>query len=453
MTTTVTALAQDIGLARETDYYLMKEQLTEDELGLLYRVRKFAETEILPVVNPYWERGEFPFELVPKIAALNIVGDTMVGYGTTPMSAVGAGLLAYELSRVDGSIATFFAVHVGLAMQSIYLLGSEEQRQRWLPPMARLEKIGAFALTEPDHGSDAVILEATARRDGSEWVINGRKRWPGNAVWCDVIVVFARDTRRRAGQGVRRGEGQPRLRRVQDRGQGLAADDAERGHHPDQLPRLRRCPAAELQLVRRRRQGAQGHPQHRGVGIGGHGVAAYDIALNYAQRRTQFGRPIAKNQMIQSRLVEMLGEVTAMQLYCIRLGRLIDDGKMSDTMASLAKYFCSVKARFLLAAWPDILGGNGILLDFHVMRHLCDMEALVTYEGTAEIQTLIVGRDITGQSAFVPPGGVEDRRGNDGAVYSGGAAPPQVLRGRPPLDFAACRDAGHGRPSGLGHQD
>ena len=194
MTTTVTALAQDIGLARETDYYLMTDQLTEDELGLLYRVRKFAETEILPVVNPYWERGEFPFELVPKIAALNIVGDTMAGYGTTPMSAVGSGLVAYELSRIDGSIATFFAVHVGLAMQSIYLLGSEEQRQRWLPSMATMEKIGAFALTEPDHGSDSVILEATARRDGSEWVINGRKRWPGNAVWCDVIVVFARDT-------------------------------------------------------------------------------------------------------------------------------------------------------------------------------------------------------------------------------------------------------------------
>ena len=136
MTTTVTALAQDIGLARETDYYLMKDQLTEDELGLLYRVRKFAETEVLPVVNPYWERGEFPFELVPKLAGLNIVGDTMAGYGTTPMSAVGSGLVAYELSRVDGSIATFFSVHVGLAMQSIYLLGSEEQRQRWLPPMA-----------------------------------------------------------------------------------------------------------------------------------------------------------------------------------------------------------------------------------------------------------------------------------------------------------------------------
>jgi len=152
MTTTATALAQDIGLARETDYFLMKDQLTENELGLLYRVRKFAETEILPVVNSYWERGEFPFELVPKLAALNIVGDTMAGYGTTPMSAVGAGLLTYELSRIDGSIATFFAVHVGLAMQSIYLLGSLEQRQRWLPPMAKLDKIGRSRSPSPITG-------------------------------------------------------------------------------------------------------------------------------------------------------------------------------------------------------------------------------------------------------------------------------------------------------------
>src|SRR5258707_12863377 len=137
-------------------------------------------------------RGEFPFELVPRLAELNIVGDTMVGYGTTPMSAVGSGLVTYELSRIDGSIATFFAVHVGLAMQSINILGSEEQRQRYLPAMARLEKIGAFALTEPEHGSDAVILEATAQRQGDEWGLNGRKRCPGSAGWCYYSVIYAR---------------------------------------------------------------------------------------------------------------------------------------------------------------------------------------------------------------------------------------------------------------------
>jgi len=180
---TTLKLVDNIGAARGTDYFLMKEQLTKDEIELLYKVRKFGEEEVLPVVNPYWDRGEFPFELVPKTAALNIVGDTMKGYGTTPMSAVGQGLISSELSRIDGSFATFFGVHVGLAMQSIYILGSEEQKQRWLPSMAKLEKIGAFALTEPDHGSDAVILEATCQRARNEWALNGRKRWPGNAVW------------------------------------------------------------------------------------------------------------------------------------------------------------------------------------------------------------------------------------------------------------------------------
>ena len=187
-------LLDNIGRARGTDYFLMKEQLTPEEDKILSDVREFGEREVLPIVNSYWERGEFPFELVPKIAALNIVGDhNMRVHGCRPMTAVGAGLVMMELSRIDSSVATFFAVHLGLAMQSINLLGSEEQKQRYLPQMARFEKVGAFALTEPDHGSDSVALEATAKREGDEWVINGRKRWPGNAVWCDYIIVYARD--------------------------------------------------------------------------------------------------------------------------------------------------------------------------------------------------------------------------------------------------------------------
>ena len=400
MTTTVTELAQDIGLARETDYYLMKDQLTEDELGLLYRVRKFAETEILPVANSYWERDEFPFELVPTLAGLNIVGDTMAGYGTTPMSAVGAGLVMYEVSRVDGSLGTFLGVHVGLAMQSIYLLGSEEQKQRWLPPMARMEKIGAFALTEPEHGSDAVILEATCQRDGNEWVLNGRKRWPGNAVWCDVIVVYARDVADKQVKAFVVEKGTPgysatkiqqkvALRMVQNADITLDNIRLSEGY------RLQNCNS--FVDVAKVLTGTRNMVAWSSLG---HGVAAYDIALNYAQRRVQFGKPIAKSQMVQSMLVEMLGEVTAMQLYCIRLGRMIDEGTMSETMAALSKYFCTVKARHVCRLARDILGGNGITLEFHVMRHLCDMEALVTYEGTAEVQSLIVGRHITGHSAF-----------------------------------------------------
>jgi glutaryl-CoA dehydrogenase len=395
------SLVEDIGLARETDYFLMKDQLTEQEKAIFAKVRAFGEAEILPIVNEYWERGEFPFELVPKIAALNIVGDYNLGdHGCTSMSAVAAGMVTYELSRIDGSIATFFAVHLGLAMQSINILGSEEQRQRYLPAMARLDKIGAFALTEPEHGSDAVMLEATAERQGDEWVLNGRKRWPGNAVWCDYIVVYARDTadnqvkafvveKDNPGYAATKIGGKMSLRMVQN------ADIILTDCRVSEDARLQNC--NNFKDVGKVLAGTRNSVAW---GSAGHAVAAYDIALNYAQRRTQFGRPIARNQLIQSMLVEMLGEVTAMQLYCIRLGRLIDDGKMNDTMASLAKYFCTVKARHVCRMARDILGGNGILLDFHVMRHMCDMEALLTYEGTAQIQTLLVGRDITGQSAF-----------------------------------------------------
>jgi glutaryl-CoA dehydrogenase len=395
------SLVEDIGLARETDYFLMKDQLTEQEKEIFAKVRAFGEAEVLPVVNEYWERGEFPFELVPKLAALNVVGDYNLGdCGCTPMSAVAAGLVTYELSRIDGSIATFFAVHLGLAMQSINVLGSEEQRQRYLPAMARLEKIGAFALTEPEHGSDAVILEATAERQGDEWVLNGRKRWPGNAVWCDYIVVYARDTadnqvkafvveKDNPGYAATKIGGKMSLRMVQN------ADITLTDCRVSEDARLQRCNSfKDVGKV------LAGTRNSVAWGSAGHAVAAYDIALNYAQRRKQFGRPIARTQIIQSMLVEMLGDLTAMQLYAIRMARLIDEGKVEETMAALAKYYCTVKGRNVCRLARDVLGGNGILLDFHVVRHLCDMEALVTYEGTAEIQSLIVGRHITGQSAF-----------------------------------------------------
>jgi glutaryl-CoA dehydrogenase len=395
-------LADNIGHARGTDYFLMKEQLTTEEQEILSSVRKFGESEVLPIVNRYWERGEFPFELVPKIAALNIVGDhNMQEHGCRAIGAIGFGLIMMELSRIDSSIATFFAVHVGLAMQSINLLGSEQQKRRYLPQMAKLEKIGAFALTEPDHGSDSVALETTARREGDEWVINGRKRWPGNAVWCDYIVVYARDVEDKQvkafvvekgnpGYGATKIEGKVSLRMVQN------ADITLTDCRVSEDARLQNCNS--FKDCAKVLMGTRNVVAWASLG---NAVAAYEIALTYAQRRVQFGRPIAKSQMVQSMLVNMLGDVTAMQLYCIRLGRLIDDGKLEETMAALAKYYCSVKGREVCRTARDVLGGNGITLEFHVMRHLCDMESLVTYEGTAEIQSLIVGRDITGHGAFV----------------------------------------------------
>lgn len=398
---TTTVLAEGLALSRGTDYFLMREQLTPDEAALLDKVRVFGEAEILPIIGEHWEQGTFPFDLIPKLRELKIVGDTMRGYGITPMTATGQGLVSYEMARIDGSIATFLGVHVGLAMQSIYLLGSTTQRERWLPSMANLEKIGAFALTEPEHGSDSIALETTARRDGDGWIINGRKRWPGNAVWCDIIVVFARDVedsqvkafvveKDDPGYHAAKIGGKVSLRVVQNAD--IVLDDVR----VDDDRRLENC--ASFADVAKVLMGTRNMVAWSSTG---HAVAAYEIARTYAQRRTQFGKSIAGTQLVQAQLVEMLGYVTAMQLYCIRLGRLIDEGKLTDTMAALAKHFCSVKAREVCRMARDILGGNGILLDFHVIRHLADMEALVTYEGTAEIQSLIVGRHITGGSAFV----------------------------------------------------
>ena len=176
-----------------TDFYLLDEKLTDEERGIRDRLRAFCEAEITPVINGYWERAEFPFELVPKIAELQLAGGTVDGYGCPGMSATAAGLVSMEWARADGSIGTFFGVHSNLAMQAIAMLGSEEHKQRWLPPMADLDAVGAFALTEPEHGSDAVRLETSARRDGDAYVLDGRKRWIGNATIADVVIVWARD--------------------------------------------------------------------------------------------------------------------------------------------------------------------------------------------------------------------------------------------------------------------
>ena len=297
---TTAALADGLALSRETDYFLMKDQITAEERALLEKVRRFGEAEILPVVNDFWERGEFPFELIPKLRDLQIVGDTMQGYGTIPMTAVGQGLISYEMARLDGSIGTFLGVHVGLAMQSIYKLGSEEQRERWLPAMADLIKIGAFALTEPDHGSDSVALEATARRDGDTWVIDGRKRWPGNAVWCDIIVVFARDVedgkvkafvveKDDAGYEATKIGGKVALRMVQNAD--IVLDNVRLGDDP----RLVNCSSfADVAKV------LMGTRNMVAWSSTGHAVAAYELALTYAQRRVQFGKPIAKMQLVQA---------------------------------------------------------------------------------------------------------------------------------------------------------
>jgi glutaryl-CoA dehydrogenase len=390
----------NIGRARGTDYFLIAEQLSESELDYLMRTQHFVDNDVLPVINDYWERAEFPFQIVEKFAKLDLVGDGIEGYGCPPMSPVAAGLINMELNRGDGSLGTFYAVQAGLAMRSIWMLGSEEQKQRWLPPMARLEKLGAFALTEPRHGSDAVALETTATRDGDGYILAGEKRWIGNGTIADVVIMWARDTGDGQVKGFLVEKGTPGYegRVINGKGSVRAVWQAHIRLNDVRVP-------AESVLP-----GARGFKDAGRVLAStriavawaalGHAVAAYEAALSYAKQRTQFGQPLANYQLVQDQLVKMLAEVTAMQLYCLRVSRLDEQGKLTDTIAALAKMNNTLKARQVIADARDLLGGNGILLDFHVMRHLTDIEAIYTYEGTEHIQSLIVGRDITGVSAF-----------------------------------------------------
>lgn len=388
-----------------TDFFRLMDRLSAEERALVSDVRRFVDDRLLPVINEYWERAEFPQELVPDIARLGIVGTMITGHGCPGLSPLAAGLVALEMSRGDGSVNTFLGVQSGLSMGTIDMLGSEEQKQRWLPGMARLEKIGAFALTEPDHGSDSVALETSATRDGDAYVLNGAKRWIGNGHIADVVVLWARDT----------ADGKVKAFIIEKDGNGrypegyraevITGKIGKRAIlQPDITLEDVRVPAENLlagstsfrdasAVLARTRSGASWEAT-------GHAMAAYEIAVKYAGERVQFGKPIAAHQIVQQRLAKMLAEITAMQLMCFRLAELQEQGELTGPMASVAKMYTAEKARWVCSEARDILGGNGLLLDNHVARHLTDMEVVYTYEGTDTIQSLLIGREITGISAF-----------------------------------------------------
>jgi glutaryl-CoA dehydrogenase len=391
---------ENIGRALSTDYFGIADQLTSEELDYLRRTRDFVDNDVLPVINEYWEKAEYPWPLIQKMAKLSIVGDGIAGYGCPPMSPIATGLVHMELNRGDGSLGTFLGVQAGLAMQSIAMLGSEEQKQRWLPAMAALDKLGAFALTEPTHGSDSIGLETSARRDGDSWVINGQKKWIGNGTVADVVVLWARDTADGQVKGFLVEKGSPGYdaRRIDGKVSLRAIWQAEITLTDLRVPEANRLPGAGTFKAAGRV--LAGTRNAVAWGALGHATAAYDVAAAYAAQRRQFGKPLVSFQIVQDKLVKMLAEVTSMQLYCLRLGRLIEEGRITDTIAALAKMNNTRKARQVCWEARDLLGGNGILLDFHVVRHMADMEAIHTYEGTETIQTLIVGRDVTGVGAF-----------------------------------------------------
>jgi glutaryl-CoA dehydrogenase len=384
------------------DFYLIEQDLDTEGRQLLLRVREFMEKSVQPVINHYWTREEFPFDLMGDFRQLGIAGQLYQGYGCPGGGFLLDGMIAMELARVDPSIATFFGVHGGLAMGSIYLCGSEEQKQRWLPEMARMEKIGAFGLTEPDVGSGAAGgLTTTARRDGSEWVLDGQKKWIGNATFADYVIIWARSLEDDQVKGFVVPRDTPGFETSKQKDK-IALRVVQNAHIT--LDGVRVPEENRLQQANSFKDTAKVLRMTRaGVAWMATGCArgAYEHALAYARQRQQFGRPIAGFQLVQDLLVRMLANVTSSACLCARLSALQQDGLAEDHHSALAKAFCTVRMREAVGWARELLGGNGILLENHVGRFVADSEAIYSYEGTREINTLIVGRAITGTSAFV----------------------------------------------------
>ena len=389
--------------APDADFYgLFERQLTDDQQRARRVIREYMLAEVAPVIDGYWERGEMPFELVPGFR--DAVHEA---FGPSPAERYCTdgfltGLVSMEIPRVDPSLGTFFGVHWGLCLYSIWRFGSDAQKEKWVGPLERFEKIGSWALTEPEHGSDAALgLETTATRDGDTWTIDGAKKWSGNATFADVTVIWARDTssgdvkgflveKGAPGFHVSKLEGKIAKRAVQNvdiRLDGVEVSEADR------LPGVRTFKDVAGQLATAR----------AGVSWEACGMAMglYETTLDYCTRRVQFGKPIAGYQLVQEGLVRMLGNVVAIQGMVLGLGQLYDEHDRLHERASLAKVWAVDRMRETAQIGRGLLGGNGILLEHGVARLFADAEAVYSYEGSREMNVLITGRAVTGLSAFV----------------------------------------------------
>ena len=380
------------------DFYAFEELLSDKERSRLEDIRTWLSREVRPNAVEWWNRGVFPQDLIPRIAELDPVSPVYrQGY-----SNLFAGIAHAEFSRADTSIATFLGVHDGLFAGSIEALASKEQQQEWLPDIYSMKKIGAFGLTEPLGGSDvAGGTRTTARRDGDSWILNGAKRWIGNATFSDWVIVYARDV-------------------ADNQVKGFMVDTTSEGYSATKIENkiaLRIVENADIVLTdvvvpdTHHLAGANSFRDTNKVlkvtrlSVGwqavGQQLAAFDVARRYAVEREQFGRPIASFQLVQQQLVQILGNAMSSMGMMVRLSQLEDAGTAKDEQSALAKAFTTARMRESVAAGRNILGGNGIVVDYEMAKIFSDAEAIYSYEGTQEINTLVVGRSITGISAFI----------------------------------------------------
>jgi len=387
----------DLKHTSPVDFYLTDSLLADEERAVRDRVRQFAEDYLRPVARSAWEGAEFQVQLLPALAAVGIVGGMVDGHGCPALTPVAFGLAMQELARVDSSFATFFGIDGGLVMATIASCGSDEQKRRLLPRLLSCEAIGAFALTEPGFGSDASHLATRARLDDDGYVLDGAKRWIGMGSICDVAIVWARADDGIAGFLVERATPGYSAATIEGKLSQRSIWQADIRLDGCRVPVGNRLPVGSFRavadLLHRTRHNIAWHAL-------GEAIACYEIARDYSLHREQFGRPIAGFQLVQAKLVQMLGEIAKTQLLVIQLGRLLERGEATPGMTAYAKLSAASTAREVAATAQEILGGNGILQDFEVMRHLCDVEGVYTYEGTNEINTLVVGREITGIRAF-----------------------------------------------------
>lgn len=385
-----------------SDFYSYESLLNDRELAAIAELRAWLESEVRPIVAGYWDRAEFPAQIVKPLAELGAYSFAWDETKPFENSAVFRGFIAMELARVDPSVATFVGVQNGLVNGTLSICGSVEQRREWIPRIASGEIVGAFGLTEPLSGSDSAQgLRTTARRDGDTWVLNGSKRWIGNATFSDITIIWAKDLAdgqvkgfivptSTPGYHATKIEGKVSLRMVQNADITLEDVVVPESHRLQNANSFRDT-AAVLRLTRAEVAWAA-------VGTA---VGAYEAALTYAGERVQFGKTIGSHQLIQDLLVKSLGNITASLGMVIRVSEMLDRGEQRDEHSALAKAYATARMRETVAWAREVVGGNGIVLDYDVARFFADAEALYSYEGTQEMNTLIVGRSITGRAAFV----------------------------------------------------
>jgi len=386
-----------------SDFYGYENALTDQEKDLIMRLRAYLDAEVRPIVNQLWADAEFfPRKIVTDLAELGLFGQPWKETQRFENSAVFRGWVALELARVDASLATLVGMQNGLVMGSIGVAGSQEQRDEWLPKLASAELLGAFGLTEPLSGSDSAQgLRTIAKRDGDNWVINGEKRWIGNGSISDVTIIWAKDAddgqvkgfivpTTTPGYSAKRIENKQALRIVQNADIVLTDVVVPEANRLQKSKSFRET-ASVLRLTRAEVAWA----------AVGNSVGAYEAAVAYAGERIQFGKEIGGHQLVQDLLARSLGNITASIGMVTRVSQMLDEGTQRDEHASLAKAFTTARMRETVAWSREIFGGNGIVLDYDVIRYFADAEAIYSYEGTREMNTLIVGRAITGKAAFV----------------------------------------------------